>query len=121
MFLVTWDQIDYNIGNYFNGYFNGIFSAPENGLYSFCASAQRKHNGQNAYIYIYVNRQEKIRSGNYAQNSGRSNCTTSLLIQTTLKLDKGDNIEVRLEGTMYEPNHASKFYFEGRLVSKIDD
>ena len=46
---------------------------------------------------------------------------TSLPIQTTLKLNKGDKIEVRLTGTMTEINNASRTFFEGRLISKIDE
>ena len=69
-----------NIGNYFDG---TTFTAPDSGLYSFCASCTICPN-QWSWTYINVNCKCKI--------------------QATLRLQKDDKVEVRFYGNMIVMN-----------------
>ena len=112
-FLVKWRNIEYNIGNHFNG---TIFTAPVAGLYSFFAMA--KHRGATyTRIRLYVNGNSKIVSTNETKNDD----IQSLPLQSTLKLGKNDTVEMRVHGTLYDAGLGNATYFEGRLISRIDE
>ena len=112
-FLVKWRNIEYNIGNHFNG---TIFTAPVAGLYSFFAMA--KHRAATyTRIRLYVNGNSKIVSTNETKNDD----IQSLPLQSTLKLEKGQTVELRFGGTLYQASYGDRTYFEGRLISRIDE
>ena len=113
MFLVPWQQIDYNFGNHFDG---TIFTAPKTGLYTFfaqCASQAANHNSKASF---YVNGAEKNYSYLQTTDQYRIDCT----LQATLKLAKNDKVEVRLSGRLFSGSDKT-CYFEGRLISLIAD
>ena len=113
MFLVEWQTIDYNIGNYFNG---TIFTAPLNGLYSFHATSEQL-SSHSASIFLYINGSTKTRQDSRQNNDSYANVT----IQTTLKIGKGDKVEIRFGGKLANSDVNNKTYFEGRLVSRINE
>ena len=44
-----------------------------------------------------------------------------MTIQTTLKIDEDDIVEIRLLGKYVYTNDGCKTYFEGRLISTLDE
>ena len=112
MFSVQW-YIDYNIGNNFDG---TKFTAPKGGLYTFYATARRYDKNSSTYIYFYVNGSSRICS--YACTN--DNDFYSQSIQTTLRLNRGDKIEVRLYGNFYDTIHGDCTCFEGIYIPRID-
>ena len=119
LFQVEWNYIDYNIGNYFDG---TIFTAPTDGLYSFYATARCCHRENWSIIYLFVNGDEYNFSSYYTiANSDNVQRGVPVTIQTTLKLEKSDKVEVRLEGGLSTTLSIYCIYFEGRLISRIDE
>ena len=118
IFLVEWKDIDYNFGNYFDG---TIFTAPQTGLYSFLAQFNRwghYSKESDVYAYLFVNGTDIAISytRSYADND-----IIPFVLQTTLKLAKGDKVEVRPEGKVYKADDRQWTYFEGRFISRIDE
>ena len=113
MFLVPWQKIDYNIGNYFDG---TIFTAPKTGLYTFFAKFLCQAANHQSYGSFYVNGTQKIYSQWAVTDHGRINC----ILHATLKLTKDDKVEVRLSGKLFSGSNDT-CYFEGRLISLIAD
>ena len=111
MFSVQWRVIDYNIGNNFDG---TKFTALKAGLYAFHATARRREKSY-TYISFYVNGSQRIRS----EARTDDNDEFPLTIQTTLRLNRGDRVEVRLHGT-FSCTNGYFTYFEGRYIPKID-
>ena len=109
---MEWKQIEYNLGNHFDG---TIFTTPRTGLYHFSATVQVRN--ANATSYFYVNDQEKF----FSRCRAQSDDIASLPIQTTLKLETGDKVTVRYDGQLYEGDYRTRAFFEGRLISKIDE
>ena len=112
--LVQWNQIDYNVGNFFDGTF---FTAPECGLYSFYASVEQSMtlNTGTAMIYIFVDGIEKVLTRRKYDNYG------SITIQSTLKLAEDAKVEIRFSGQLDFSNDARTTYFEGKFISSMDD
>ena len=69
--------------------------------------------------YFYLNGEEKERvfSGCRPQDDD----VVSVPIQTTLKLETGDKVEVRYHGILYEADYQTRAFFEGRFISKIEE
>ena len=111
-FIVEWNQINYNIGNHFDG---TIFTAPKTGLYYFSATVQMSDTS--SFSQFLVNDQERFFSRCYTQD----NQINSLSLQKTFKLETDDKVEVRLHGKLYEASWSTRASFEGRFISKIDD
>ena len=110
--LVEWEQIDYNIGNYFDG---TILTAPKAGLYSFLATLQHNKGSCNSFAFYYVN--GKNISNTYTGCDNLSNPP----MQATLKLEKDDKVEVRFGGNAFGTDDQKGTFFEGRYISSIDD
>ena len=89
---------------------------PENGLYSFnvfCTQAST-HWGS---AYLYWNERQHIEAKRAAY---RGYCGF-VSINTTLKLVKNDKIHVRFEQNLYDTNYELSTYFEGILVTRLDE
>ena len=118
IFLVEWRDIDYNLGNYFDG---TIFTAPQAGLYTFLAQFHRYggySKGNNVHAYLFVNGTGIARSYTH---SHADNDIIPFVLQSTLKLAKGDKVEVRLSGKVIDASNRNWTYFEGRFISRIDE
>ena len=113
-FIVEWKQIDYNIGNHFDG---TIFAAPTTGLYTFHATSEQFNNTGDASIFVHVNGRPKLQSRNYT----KSNDFGFVTIQTTLKIAEDDKVEVRFNGKLSDANNTMKTHFEGRLISELNE
>ena len=111
--LVEWENIDYNLGNFFDGTY---FTVPENGLYSFYACCLKKSSsfGQ---IYLYLNKNLHI----YAERAESNNRDGFVNIDTTLKLVKNDKVQVTFWGNLYQTNDSRTTYFEGRMIARLDE
>ena len=117
IYLVEWRDIDYNIGNHFDG---TVFTAPRTGLYTFSAQFRIEVHDDSTYAQLRVNGSLKAHSGS-DNPTGRG--SIPLPIQTTLKLAKDDKIEIRISGKMNICNTicSEVTYFEGRLIARIDE
>ena len=113
MVSVQWRDIEYNIGNNFDG---TKFTAPKGGLYTFHATARRQDKNSYTIIHFFVNGSSR----GYSEAKTDDNDLFSLTIQTTLRLNRGDKVEVRLGGTFSFTNNGYFTCFEGRFVPKID-
>ena len=111
MFSVQWRKIEYNIGNSFDG---TRFNAPKAGLYTFYATAQR--HDRNSKIHFYVNGSERI----LTSDARTGDDCFSQSIQTTLRLNSGDTVEVRLTGTFFNTHNGELTFFEGRYIPRIN-
>ena len=111
--LVEWENVDYNLGNFFDGTY---LTVPENGLYSFyaCCLQNSSSYGQ---IYLYLNNDLHI----YAERAESNNSLGFVNIDTTLKLAKNDKVDVRFHGTLYNTNCEETTYFEGRMIARLDE
>ena len=108
--------MDYNLGNHFDG---SIFTAPFKGIYTFnvCAGHQSETNG---YVDLYVNELKTVNSQRNCNEETRDSFS-NIWLHTTLQLKKGDEISIWLEGDLYDLNDESSTFFEGRLISRIDE
>lgn len=108
---VEWKNVDYNLGNYFDGTY---FTVPENGLYYFkvCCRQESINYGQ---IHLYINANLHI----YADRKSSNNSYGFVNIDTTLKLVKNDKVHVRFYGDLYS-TYAPTTYFEGRMIARLD-
>ena len=113
-FLVEWRYVNYNIGNYFDG---KVFTAPKTGLYSFYATAERLYEQGIAAISVYVNGSNTAISKNCLNNDNWG----SITVQTTLKIDEDDNVDIRLLGKFASTHDIVRTYFEGRLISILNE
>ena len=111
--LVEWANVDYNLGNFFDGTY---FTVPENGLYSFNAFCLQK-SSRNGWIHLYLNNNEQI----YALRAESNNNYGSVNIDTTLKLAKNDKVDVRFYGDLCNTNVERTTYFEGRMIARLDE
>ena len=112
-FLVTWKNIDYNFGGFFNG---KPFIVPEKGLYFFQVCCKQKSRTRGTVV-LYRN-DEIFTFGSKADsynNHGHVN------VQTTLELVKNDKIHVCFGQELYNTDDARTTYFEGRLIAKLDE
>ena len=110
---MEWKNVDYNLGNYFDGTY---FTVPENGLYYFkacCLQASTNY----GYIHLYLNDKQHI----YAVRAESNNNDGFVNIDTTLKLVKNDKVHVRFYGDLYQTHYALTTYFEGRMVARLDE
>ena len=105
--------MDYNLGNHFDG---SIFTAPFKGIYTFnvCVGHQSETDGQ---INLYVNECRTANSQRNCNNDSYSN----IWLYTTLRLETDDEISIRLYGDLYDLNDGEYTFFEGRLISKLDE
>ena len=110
--LVPWSKIEYNIGN---GFDNGVFTAPLNGIYFFNIHA-RTYSSKVTDICLQVNGSDKSRS--YHKNSDSRGYDT-LNLSCQFKLQKGDIVNVRYEGTFFRPEYYKWNHFEGHLITEI--
>ena len=115
MFLVEWKTIDYNIGSHFDG---KIFTAPKTGLYSFNVMALQQDSSDQSRIYLNINNTPKITA---LERQGTASSHGNMAIQATLKVSKDDKVDISFHGKLdraYEPRWT---YFEGRLISPIEE
>ena len=118
IFLVEWRDIDYNLGNYFDG---TIFTAPQAGLYTFLAQFHLYgpySKGNDVAAFLFVNGTCIALSVNCSHADLNY---VPFVLQTTLKLAKGDKVEVRLAGRVQAAYLSHWTYFEGRFISRIDE
>jgi len=109
---VEWENVNYNLGHYFDGTY---FTVPENGLYyikAFCWQ-QSSNNGE---IYLFLNDNVHI----YAYRGESNNNGGFVNIDTTLKLVKNDKVHVGFNGNLGWTNEAKTTFFEGRMVARLD-
>lgn len=93
---------------------DGKFTAPVDGIYYFYSQA-RSSGDKYATIYFYMNGSEK--SYAYRDEDGENDTVT---LSSQFKLNKGDTVCVRFEGTFYYPDQPDRTFFEGHLISKIN-
>ena len=111
--LVEWANVDYNLGNFFDGTY---FTVPENGLYSFYAFC-RQQSSNYGEIRLHLNDNLHI----YAFRAESNNKLGFVNIDTTLKLVKNDKVDVRVYGNLADTHHAPITYFEGRMIARLDE
>ena len=111
-FSVEWLNVDYNVGNYFDGTY---FTAPENGLYCFNVFA-RNSSSTNGWINLCVNNERHAYAGR-SESYGKIGIVN---LVTTLKLVKNDSVHVRFENQLHDTHNAMTTFFEGRLVARYD-
>ena len=111
--LATWLNMDYNLGNHFDG---SIFKAPFKGIYTFnvCAGHTSETNG---HVELYVNESRTVNSQRNCNDDSYSN----IWLHTTLRLETDDEISIRLHGDLYDLNDDECTFFEGTLISKLDE
>ena len=114
IFLVQWNQIDYNIGSHFDG---KIFTAPITGLYTFFTTAEHSGGSGVATVFVYLNGLQKF----YRRSNSTAGAWGNVSIQTTLKVAQGDKVEVRFNGRLAGAQDANKTQFEGRLLSNLSE
>ena len=123
---MDWRNIEYNHGNHFDG---TTFVAPFKGLYSFLSTAvyETSVTINSSKVECFVN---DIRAYSALSNStGRANQSGSIaiasvgqvLMQTTLQLNAKDRVYIKLDGSFSNLNNRVLNYFEGRLISEIDE
>ena len=126
---MDWRNIEYNHGNHFDG---TTFVAPFKGLYSFLSTAVYEtyitgSTINSSKVECFVN---DIRAYSALSNStGRANQSGSIaiasvgqvLMQTTLQLNSKDRVYIKLDGSFSNLNNRVLNYFEGRLISEIDE
>ena len=127
---VHWKNIEYNYGNHFDG---SSFTAPLKGLYSFTSTAIYKSRtlpvvyninrpriilsgcGKDCIVTAWSNEIKDMKEPVEIVNAGH------ILLQTTVQLNAKDKVFIKLEGTFDYLNNPDQTYFEGRLVSVIDE
>ena len=123
---MDWRNIEYNHGKHFDG---TTFVAPFKGLYSFLSTAvyETSVTINSSKVECFVN---DIRAYSALSNStGRANQSGSIaiasvgqvLMQTTLQLNSKDRVYIKLDGSFSNLNNRLLNYFEGRLISAIDE
>ena len=123
---MDWRNIEYNHGNHFDG---TTFVTPFKGLYSFLSTAVYKTSVtiNSSKVECFVN---DIRAYSALSNStDRANQSGSIaiasvgqvLMQTTLQLNAKDRVYIKLDGSFSNLNNRVLNYFEGRLISAIDE
>ena len=109
-----WKNIEYNHGNHFDG---SNFTAPIKGIYSFLTTIKQR-SYQFGRIRCYVNNKEialvYIKT-DINMNAGQ------ILFPITLELKKDDIVNIRIGGDLYNITDPQTTYFEGRLVSVINE
>ena len=115
LFLVIWENIEYNIGNAFDKS-TGTFTCPQDGIYSFYATSPIW--GQTyGRIYIYVNGSEKVH--HYLCNHGEYEFKHTSP-NGVFKLRKGDTVHIDMLGTFhYASSQCSRTYFQGHLIDLL--
>ena len=106
--LVTWENVEYNIGNHFN---ESLFTVPYDGVYFFNANAIQ-HSTSEGIFYLSVNgtKMSVVKSVN-AQQKG------NIVLNKTLELKKNDKVTLDCGGHLYDLN-KNTFFFEGKLIEK---
>ena len=111
--VVEWQTTEYNYGGHFDG---SYFTAPEDGIYSFYLTSAQASSGS-GYAYIYVNSNEIARS----RRRGNSDYNGHVSVSLTVKLQQGDKVKAIFESYLYSLNDSKTTYFEGRLISKLEN
>lgn len=95
MKIVTWKTVNYNCGRAFNGTY---FKAPLKGIYSFYVTVN--HTSSDYLGYVYLNKDGSV----VAQASRQAYGTrvSPIVLQATLQLEKGNKVQVRLDGYLHE-------------------
>ena len=112
---MEWKNVDYNLGNFFDGTY---FTAPENGLYSFYACCEQGASSY-GYISLYLNGNSRIYARTRTSNDDYGG--RFINIYTTMKLVKNDKVYVGFYGNLYATDHAPATFFEGRLIARLDE
>ena len=126
---MDWRNIEYNHGNHFDG---TTFVAPFKGLYSFLSTAVYETliiGSMTNYSRVdcFVN---DIRTNSALSNFTRrtdqsasigNECVGNVMMQTTLQLNAKDRVYIKLDGSFSNLNNRVLNYFEGRLISEIDE
>ena len=110
---MEWKNVDYNLGNYFDGTY---FTVPENGLYYFKACCQQMSSNYGDII-LYLNDKQHI----YVTRAESNNNGGSVNIDTTLKLVKNDKVHIRFYGDFYYTHDGNSTYFEGRMIARLEE
>ena len=113
LFLVEWENIDYNVGNYFDG---KNFVVPENGLYAFHASCRQQSRNFGTVI-LRVNNKNVA----FATRAETNSSFGFVNLQSTLKLAKNDEVCARFNGYIFEANESKTTCFEGRLIARLNE
>ena len=114
-----WDRIIYNYGKQFDG---TTFTAPFNGIYSFTSTAYNE-SSKIAFLRCYVNEEKIATAGQCATNPCHKDGINggSMVMQTTLALNKKDEVTMKLRGSFNSLQVSHATYFEGRLVSILEN
>ena len=115
-----WKNIEYNHGNHFDG---SNFTAPIKGIYSFLTTIKQR-SYQFGRIRCYVNNKvialaERTNSTDIKTDINMN--AGQILLPITLELKKDDIVTIRIGGDLYNITDPQTTYFEGRLVSVINE
>ena len=115
MCLAKWLNIEYNVGNHFDG---SIFTAPINGLYAFTACAGHK-SVSTGNVSLRIGEDHFVHS---EQTCSEGNINASnIWLTATLDLQVGEKVSIALNGDLCDLDYSCSTFFEGRLVSKLDE
>ena len=118
-YSANWKNIEYNYGNEFDG---TTFTAPVPGLYSFSITAKQK-SYQYGYVRCCVNNIDVAYRclSNCNNDLGPGMNAGPISINTTLRLKKSDKVYINVGGHLFNLYDSKVTYFEGRLVSVINE
>ena len=124
---MDWRNIEYNHGKHFDG---TTFVAPFKGLYCFLSSAVYETlmmgplvNFSRVECFVNDIRTLSALSNNSGNTDQRGSIASvgNVLMQTTLQLNAQDRVYIKLDGSFSNLNNRVMNYFEGRLISMIDE
>ena len=109
--LVIWKNIEYNIGNAFDGA-KGTFTSPHDGIYSFYATALVS-SGKHSEVFIRVNGSRKV---HHLVSPGYANASPN----GVFKLKKGDTVNIEMVSYFHYANsECLRTYFQGHLIDLL--
>ena len=111
--LVTWENVDYNHGSFFDGTY---FTVPANGLYCFNALCWQQSSDE-GWLSLYINGDQHVWVVRRDANSELG----FVNIDTTLELMKNDKVDVRFLGQLDNMSDQTTTYFEGRLIARTNE
>ena len=111
--LVVWANVDYNLGNFFDGTY---FTVPKNGLYSFLANFHQASSSR-GQVFLYLNDEQKMWAAR-GESDGNMGFIT---LNTTLQLVKNDKVDIRLSAGVSNIQDPMTTTFEGRLIARTGE
>ena len=112
---MEWANVDYNLGNFFDGTY---FTVPENGLYSFHACCRHFSRNIGRISLKYGGSETPLIS---AEREYRESNIGYVKIDTTVKLVKNSKVNVPFSGDLFNTNHSGSTWFEGRMIARLDE